>query len=214
MPQVLKAEVRERILAAALSLFAQRGFAGTTMQDIARAAGMAVANLYRYYASKEELFDAAVPSEIVARFEHLLERSVRAHAHLAGLPRPSDEAAASALLEFWIERRQVVIVLLDRARGSVHEGFAQRFVDRLVALSIEEMQRAHPGIILPPEARIVLEQIFENTRRMIAVLLESCPDAGAIRRAVAAFRHYQVGGLAAFARGVANGHHGAPLERH
>jgi AcrR family transcriptional regulator len=203
MPQVLKPEVRERILGAALGLFAQRGVAGTTMNDIARGAGMAVANLYRYYASKEELFDAAIPREAVTRFEQLLERSVQAHAHIAGLPRPRDEAAAGALLEFWIEQRLVVIVLLDRAQGSVHEAFAQRFVERLVALSIAEMRMAYPGIVVHREARLVLSQIFDNTRRMIAVLLESCLDAAAIRRAVAEFRSYQVAGLAALARGLA-----------
>jgi AcrR family transcriptional regulator len=203
MPQVLKAEVRERIRAAALMLFAQCGFAGTTMHDIAREAGMAVANTYRYYGSKEELFDAAVPGDIVARFEQLLERSVQAHAHLAGLPRPRDEAAAGELLEFWIEHRLVVIILLDRAQGSMHAGFAQRFVDRLVALSIAEIRMGYPGIVVHREARLVLCQIFENTRRMIAVLLESCPDPPAIRRAVAEFRNYQVAGLAAFARGLA-----------
>jgi AcrR family transcriptional regulator len=203
MPQVLKPEVRERILGAALALFAQRGFAGTTMHDIARGASMAVANLYRYYGSKEELLDAAVPREIVARFEQLLELSVQAHAHLAGLPRPRVEAAAGALLEFWIEHRLVVIVLLERAQGSVHEGFAQRFVERLVALSIAEIRVAYPGVVVHREARLVLSQIFENTRRMIAVLLQACPDAPAIRRAVAEFRSYQVAGLAAFARGLA-----------
>jgi AcrR family transcriptional regulator len=203
MPQVLKPEVRERIVAAALALFARRGVAGTTMHDIAQGAGMAVANLYRYYGSKDELFDAAVPLETVTRFEQLLERSVHAHAHLAGLPRPRDEAAAGALLEFWIEQRLVVITLLDRAQGSVHEGFAQRFVERLVALSIAEIRMAYPDVIIHREARLVLSQIFDNTRRMIAVLLESCPDGAAIRRAVAEFRSYQVAGLAAFARGLA-----------
>lgn len=203
MPQVLKPEVRARILGAALALFAQRGVARTTMQDIARSAGMAVANLYRYYPSKEELFDAAVPRATVTRFEQLLERSVQAHAHLAGLPRPRDETAAGALLEFWIEQRLVVIVLLDRAQGSVHEPFAQRFVERLVALSIAEIRMAYPGVGVNREARLVLTQIFDNTRRTIAALLESCPDPPAIRRAVSAFRSYQVAGLAAFARGLA-----------
>lgn len=203
MPQTLKPEVRERILAAALARFAERGYAGTTMQEIARRAGMAVANLYRYSPSKEELFEAAVPRATVARFEALLERSVQAHAHLAGLPRPADEAAAGALLEFWIEQRFVVIILLDRAGGSALEGFAQRFVERLVALSLAEIRAAYPGVVVHREARLVLAQIFENTRRTIAVLLESCADAAAIRRAVAAFRSYQVAGLAALARGLA-----------
>jgi len=203
MPQVLKAEVRERILVAALAAFARSGFAATTMNDIARGASMAVANLYRYYSSKDELFEAAVPAVLVARFEQLLERSVHAHARLAGLARPADEAAAAELLDFWIEQRLVVVILLDRAQGSVHENFGQRFVERLVALSIAEIRSAHPGVVVHREARLVLQQIFENTRRMIGVLLESCENERAIRRAVASFRSYQVAGLAAFARGLA-----------
>lgn len=94
----------------------------------------------------------------------------------------------------------MVVTLLDRAQGSAHEAFAQRFVERLVALSVSEIRCAHPGVVVHREARLVLTQIFENTRRMIAVLLESCVDEAAIRRAVAAFRSYQVAGLAAFTR--------------
>lgn len=203
MPQVLKAEVRGRILVAALSAFARGGFAATTMNEIARGAGMAVANLYRYYASKEELFEAAVPRALVARFEQLLERSVHAHARLAGLAPKGDAGAAAELLDFWIQHRLVVVVLLDRADGSVHAGFGREFVERLVALSIGEIRKSQPGVVVHREARLVLEQIFENTRRMIAVLLESCTEERAIRRAVAAFRSYQVAGLAAFARALA-----------
>lgn len=202
MPQVLKAEVRERILSAALSAFAERGYASATMSEIARGAEMAVANLYRYYPSKEELFDAAVPRALVERFEALLEQSVHAHAAIAGLSRDADTRGASELLDFWIAQRLLVVVLLDRARGSVHEAFAERFVERLVKLSSMEIRRAHPGVVLTREARLVLRQIFENTRRMIAVLLEELSDERAIRRAVAAFRSYQVAGLAAFTRAL------------
>ena len=202
MPQVQKAEVRERILAAALAAFAKNGFGATTMSEIARGADMAVANLYRYYASKEELFAAAVPQALVTRFERLLERSVHAHARLAGLEGPSDETAAAELLEFWIQERLVVVVLLDRAQGSAHEAFGERFVERLLAVSLAEIRRAQPGVVITREAQLVLRQIFENTRRMIATLLESCADEGAIRRAVAAFRSYQVAGLSGFARAL------------
>ncbi len=202
MPQVLKQEVRERIVGAALAAFAHNGFAAATMSEIARGAGMAVANLYRYYPSKEELFAAAVPPALVARFEQLLARSVHAHARLVGVAGPSDETAAAELLQFWIEQRLAVIVLLDRAQGSAYESFAERFVERLLEVSVAELRRAHPGLVLTREARLVLRQIFENTRRMLAVLLEQCTEEAAIRRAVAAFRSYQVGGLAAFTRAL------------
>jgi AcrR family transcriptional regulator len=45
---------RERILEAALELFADRGYEATTMRDVAREAGASLGLAYRYFASKEE----------------------------------------------------------------------------------------------------------------------------------------------------------------
>ena len=45
---------RERILEAALVLFADRGYEATTMRDVAREAGASLGLAYRYFASKEE----------------------------------------------------------------------------------------------------------------------------------------------------------------
>lgn len=46
---------RERISTAALQLFAEKGFDGTSVRDIARAAGIAEGALYRHFPSKEAL---------------------------------------------------------------------------------------------------------------------------------------------------------------
>lgn len=48
-------ETRNRILDAALRLFRERGFAETTMRDVATAAGVATGAAYYYFRSKEEL---------------------------------------------------------------------------------------------------------------------------------------------------------------
>ena len=45
---------RERILRAALGLFAEKGYEATTMRDVAREAGASLGLAYRYFASKEE----------------------------------------------------------------------------------------------------------------------------------------------------------------
>lgn len=51
-----KAErTRERIFAAALSLFSEKGYERTTMRDVAKAADASLGLAYRYFASKEEL---------------------------------------------------------------------------------------------------------------------------------------------------------------
>jgi AcrR family transcriptional regulator len=51
---------RQRILEIALSLMSQRGVDGTSMRDIATAAGLNVASLYHYFPSKRDLLVAVL----------------------------------------------------------------------------------------------------------------------------------------------------------
>ena len=52
------ARKREAILAAALGLFAERGFHGTAVPPIAEQAGVGTGTIYRYFESKEDLVNA------------------------------------------------------------------------------------------------------------------------------------------------------------
>ncbi len=49
---------REQILQTAVTLFSQRGFKGTTTKEIALAAGVSEAMVFRHFAKKSELYDA------------------------------------------------------------------------------------------------------------------------------------------------------------
>lgn len=51
-------ERRSQILSVAVSLFSQRGFRGTTTKEIAHAAGVSEAMVFRHFATKEELYAA------------------------------------------------------------------------------------------------------------------------------------------------------------
>jgi AcrR family transcriptional regulator len=51
---------RSRILQIALTLMAQRGVDGTSMRDLASAAGLNVASLYHYFPSKRDLLEAVL----------------------------------------------------------------------------------------------------------------------------------------------------------
>ncbi len=54
-PGVTAAETRERLLRAAADVFAERGYDGTRVADIAAAAGVSNGALYAHFASKAEL---------------------------------------------------------------------------------------------------------------------------------------------------------------
>jgi AcrR family transcriptional regulator len=51
----IRAESRGQILSTARRLFAERGYDGCTVSDIAQQAGMSQGNIYWYFSSKEEL---------------------------------------------------------------------------------------------------------------------------------------------------------------
>jgi AcrR family transcriptional regulator len=51
-------ERRSQILKLAIILFSQRGFKGTTTKEIAKAAGISEAMVFRHFATKGELYDA------------------------------------------------------------------------------------------------------------------------------------------------------------
>lgn len=51
-----EAVVRERIVAAALRVFGERGFHGSTMQDVVRECGLSVGAIYTYFKGKDDLF--------------------------------------------------------------------------------------------------------------------------------------------------------------
>ncbi len=55
----------QELLAAALELFVERGFAATRLDDVAKAAGVSKGTLYLYFCSKEELFKAVVRENLV-----------------------------------------------------------------------------------------------------------------------------------------------------
>lgn len=55
MAQILKDDVRNRIVTAAITEFLEKGYENASLRKIASDADMTVGNLYRYYSSKEDL---------------------------------------------------------------------------------------------------------------------------------------------------------------
>lgn len=66
-----KEERPQEITEAALAAFAERGYAATRVDDVAKRAGVSKGLLYLYFKTKEELFKAVVRSLVVPRIDAL-----------------------------------------------------------------------------------------------------------------------------------------------
>ena len=73
MPRQLDDRKREEILRAALEVFGRKGFAATTVKDIADMAGIASGTVYTYFNDKVDLFSSVSQRNWDAFFEHMTE---------------------------------------------------------------------------------------------------------------------------------------------
>lgn len=69
---VNKSARRDEVLAAAMKVFAEQGFAGATMRDIAAEIGILAGSLYHHFQSKDEIL-----IEILRTYFHDVERDLR-----------------------------------------------------------------------------------------------------------------------------------------
>lgn len=84
-------ERREQIASAARKVFVAQGLGGARTRDIAAEAGVNEALLYRHFASKEELFEAAVVEPLQSAVAHLVEDS--------GIPPADTESSREEMVE-------------------------------------------------------------------------------------------------------------------
>ena len=72
-----KLRQRQEMLAAALDLFSERGYHNVSMHEIAQKAEFAIGTLYKFFRSKEDLYQALV-LEQSDRFHNILVRAIEA----------------------------------------------------------------------------------------------------------------------------------------
>lgn len=86
---------KERILETALELFAEKGYLGTSMRDIAQRLGITKGALYKHYAGKQEILDSIV--ERMSRMDY--ERAAEYE-----MPETQPDGFAEAYLHTPIEK--------------------------------------------------------------------------------------------------------------
>ena len=107
-------QTRDRLIEAAIEMFATRGFKASTTREIVRAAGVALASVPYHFKTKEQLWKASVDRIYAGFNERLIERRRMS----PGLdPRSQSRNQLREFLLFTVERPEFIRLLL-------HEGTA------------------------------------------------------------------------------------------
>lgn len=152
MPRPDKATRRASLVQAALSVFADRGVAGTTVSDIVRSAGVAQGTFYLYFGSKDDVVVAAVERMVdgmVDGMEAALEASgAGAVERLLGF---RDALAGFESAPAALEMAEIIHRPENRA---MHDRLTEHLVPRLVPL-VESIvtQGVREGVFDVPDPR-------------------------------------------------------------
>ena len=164
---------RDRILAAAVDLFAERSFDGATTREIAARAGVTQPLLNYHYRSKDDLWRAAVDS----LFESLVS-SMRAH--LEGL-RGVDELTRAKLsvrefVTFSARNPQLhrIIMQESKADGPRMDYLVEHHVRPLYERTVELFEHLVRDGVVPPIAPAHLYYILTGAGPTMFVLGPEC----------------------------------------
>lgn len=131
-----KDNVRKDILEASKQEFFINGYKEANMRSIAERAHITPGNIYRYYASKEDLFDAVVGRinktiSSVTRLETMIPQSALLTS------KNMIDFFISFALDSIIKYKYETIILLSRSKGSKYEKSVETFVE-FTAQSIDK----------------------------------------------------------------------------
>src|SRR4051812_22277439 len=154
-------ERRQQILHVAVNLFAQHGFRGTTTKEIANAAGVSEAIIFRHFATKQELYSAIL--DVCAGNCDVDPFDAIGEALLSNDDRLVFETLALAILNFHDENPEFQRLLLHSALEG-HE-LAQMFWDQTIMQTYEFLgeyvrRRQDEGAFRPLNPMIIVRSFL------------------------------------------------------
>ena len=101
-------DAKEKLLAAATRLFAEKGFAGVSIRQLAEAAGVNSATISYYYGGKEGLYEAVLATQyerLLEKFEAIadlkapVEEKIRQYAEVIRLNHTAEQPLMARLIQ-------------------------------------------------------------------------------------------------------------------
>lgn len=170
-------ETRERILDAAERIFADQGYDGAALRDIAAAAGVQLHAVGYHFGPKEALFDTVIARRSTIMTELRLSALTAAKAAVGGDPIPIDRLVRDYISPFVLSAGQgdpgwrTYAALMGRlANSPLGTEIIARHYDATARAYLAEFRRALPRVSEP--------DVIDGFSAMVAAMLSVCADTG------------------------------------
>lgn len=199
--QYKKDEIKERIDAAALAVFADKGYKGAKISDISESAGVSVGNIYRYYKSKDDIFYANIDENFIEEAKVLLAEKISAMGerdNLLGAKQDELSLVNEEVISFMVENRHKMIIVFGKSESTKYEN-AKRELIEYILQKVEEGFAEQSGVFKIESAHgFTAGIIYNNLIDMVLSILKECEDSHTVAECLRTINTYHMFGISGF----------------
>lgn len=195
-----KAEDTEKnILNTARKHFLKDGFSGAFLRNIVKDAGLTTGAFYKYYPTKEALFDA-LTDPYIEHIYQIYDRVVEDFEKLSAKEQTSNMSDTSGngmdqMIDYIYEHYDNFRLLLKCGDSGKFETFIHNMVDREMRSSLEYVKKMkEDGIEIPIVGESLMHMIYTGFFSSIFQIIEHDIDKETAKRNVHKLREFNTGG--------------------
>lgn len=195
-----KAEDTEKnILNTARKHFLKDGFSGASLRNIVKDAGLTTGAFYKYYPTKEALFDA-LTDPYIEHIYQIYDRVVEDFEKLSAKEQTSNMSDTSGngmdqMIDYIYEHYDNFRLLLKCGDSGKFETFIHNMVDREMRSSLEYVKKMkEDGIEIPIVGESLMHIIYTGFFSSIFQIIEHDIDKETAKRNVHKLREFNTGG--------------------
>lgn len=195
-----KAEDTEKnILNTARKHFLKDGFSGASLRNIVKDAGLTTGAFYKYYPTKEALFDA-LTDPYIEHIYQIYDRVVEDFEKLSAKEQTSNMSDTSGdgmdqMIDYIYEHYDNFRLLLKCGDSGKFETFIHNMVDREMRSSLEYVKKMkEDGIEIPIVGESLMHMIYTGFFSSTFQIIEHDIDKETAKRNVHKLREFNTGG--------------------
>lgn len=195
-----KAEDTEKnILNTARKHFLKDGFSGASLRNIVKDAGLTTGAFYKYYPTKEALFDA-LTDPYIEHIYQIYDRVVEDFEKLSAKEQTSNMSDTSGngmdqMIDYIYEHYDNFRLLLKCGDSGKFETFIHNMVDREMRSSLEYVKKMkEDGIEIPIVGESLMHMIYTGFFSSIFQIIEHDIDKETAKRNAHKLREFNTGG--------------------
>jgi AcrR family transcriptional regulator len=179
--QYLKDEIRNNIMKEALKEFKQKGYKGSSIRTIAKNSTTSVGNFYKYFDSKDHLYENLMES-VYVRLMDCIKQFDRVE--LNDKAEDTFYQLMERLMEIFAQNSTELAVLLNKSEGSKYENCKKNFIAFVFKIVTDYMKYKLSLEGKKLKDNFIIYLLSNSLVESIAIILQEKDDGAEVKKLI------------------------------